>query len=165
MFHHNRLQDIVAETCRRAHLSIYLEVGQNLSHDHSNTRPADILVPHWCTGKPAALDLSVTSLLNPITLPEAGVTAGAAAKATEERKLKANFAKCADLGWVCVPVVAESYGAWGLEAMDLFSKLASRMATSVGKSKSVVLHKIYGRLNMHIVRANSTAILSRGHTP
>ena len=36
------------------------------------------------------------------------------------------------------------------------------MATSVGKSKSVVLHEIYGRLNMHIVRANSTAILSRG---
>ena len=97
-----------------------------------------------------------------ITLPEAGVTAGAAAKATEERKLKANVAKCADLGWVCVPVVAESYGAWGLEAMDFFSKFASRMATSVGKSKSVVLHEIYGRLNMHIVRANSTAILSRG---
>ena len=162
VFRHNRLRDIVAETCRRAHLSIHLEVGQNLSHDHSNTRPADILVPHCCMGKPAALDLSVTSPLNPITLPEAGVTAGAAAKATEERKLKANVAKCADLGWVCVPVVAESYRAWGLEAMDFFSKLASRMATSVGKSKSVVLHEIYGRLNMHIVRANSTAILSRG---
>ena len=157
MFRHNRLRDIVAETCRRAHLSIHLEVGQNLSHDHSNTRPADILVPHWCMGKPAALDLhvSVTSPLNPITIPKAGVTA------TEERKLKANVAKCVDLGWVCVPVVAESYGAWGLEAMDFFSKLASRMATSVGKSKSVVLHEIYGRLNMHIVRANSTAILSR----
>ena len=90
------------------------------------------------------------------------MTAGAAAKSTEERKLKANVAKCADLGWVCVPVVAEYYGAWSLEAMDFFSKLASRMATSVGKSKSVVLHEIYGRLNMHIVRANSTAILSRG---
>ena len=66
-------------------------------------------------GKPAALDLSVTSPLNPLTLLEAGVTAGAAAnyKATEERKLKANTGKCADLGWVCVPVVAESY-AWGV---------------------------------------------------
>ena len=42
-----------------------------------------------------------------------------------------------------------------------FSKLASRIATSVGKPKSVVLHDLYGRLNMHIVRANATAILSR----
>eukprot|EP00731_Ephydatia_muelleri_P029404 Em0020g1048a len=93
---------------------------------------ADILIPHWCMGKPAALDLSVTSPLNPLTLLEAGVTAGAAAKATEERKLKANTGKCADLGWVCVPVVAESYGAWGLTARDFFSKLGSRLATSLG---------------------------------
>ena len=46
---------------------------------------------------PAALDLSVTSLLKPLTLPEAGVTAGAAANAIEERKLKADGSKCTDL--------------------------------------------------------------------
>ena len=72
-----------------------------------------------------------------------------------------NFAKCTDLGWVCVPIVAESNGAWGLEAIDLFSKLASHKATSVGKSKIVVLHEIYRWLNMHIVRANAAAVLSR----
>ena len=68
--------------------------------------------------------------------------------------------KCADLGWVCVPVVAESYGAWGLTARDFFSKLGSRLATSLGKSKSVVIHELYGRLSMNLVRANATAILS-----
>ena len=62
--------------------------------------------------------------------------------------LKPMLVKYADLGWVCVPVLAESYGAWGLEAMDFFSKIASRIATSVGKSKSVVLHEIYGRLTV-----------------
>ena len=122
-------------------------------------------MPHWCMGKPAALDLSVTSPLNPLTLLEAGVTAGAAAKATEERKLKANTGKCADLGWVCVPVVAESYGAWGLTARDLFSKLGSRLATSLGKSKSVVTHELYGRMSMNLVRVNATAILSRSVPP
>ena len=70
------------------------------------------------------------------------------------RKLRANGGKCAYLGWACVPVVAESYRAWGMEAVDFFSKLASRIATSVGKSKSVVLHEIHERLNVHIVRAN-----------
>ena len=142
VYRYNRLCDIVAESCRRAHLSVHLEVGHNLIPDHSNTRPADILIPHWCMGKPAALDLSVTSPLNPLTLLEAGVTAGAAAKATEERKLKANTSKCADLGWVCVLVVAESYGAWGLTARDFFSKLGSRLATSLGKLKSVVTHEL-----------------------
>ena len=93
------------------------------------------------------------------------MTAGAAAKATEERKLKANTGKCADLGWVCVSVVAESYGARGLTARDFFSKLGSRLATSLGKSKSVVIHELYGRLNMNLVRANATTILSRSIPP
>ena len=76
----------MVESCRRAHLSVHIEVGHNLTPDHSNTRPADILIPHWCMGKPAALDLSVTSPLNPLTLLEAGVTAGAAAKAIPRRE-------------------------------------------------------------------------------
>ena len=155
----------MAESCRRAHLSVHLEVGHNFTPDNSNTRPADILIPHWCVGKPAALDLSVTSPLNPLTLLEAGVTAGAAAKATEKRKLKANTGKCADLGWVCVPFVAQSHGAWGLTARDFFSKLGSRLATSLGKSKSVVTHELYGRMSTNLVRANATAILSRSVPP
>ena len=64
------------------------------------------------------------------------MTAGAATKATEERKLKANTGKCADLGWVCVPVVAESYGAWGLTARDFSSKLGSRLAIHHWESQS-----------------------------
>ena len=78
---------------------------------------------------------------------------------------KANTGKCADLGWICVPVVAESYGAWGLTARDFFSKLGSPLATSLGKSKSVVIHELYGRLSMNLVRANATAILSRSIQP
>ena len=35
------------------------------------------------------------------------------------------------------------YGAWGLTARDFFSKLGSRLATSLGKSKSVVIHELY----------------------
>ena len=82
-----------------------------------------------------------------------------------ELKLKANTGKCADLGWVCVPVVAESYGAWGLTARGIFSKLGSRLATSLGKSKSVVIHELYRRSSMNLVRVNATAILSRSILP
>ena len=42
--------------------------------------PADILIPLWDLGKPAALDLTVTSTLNSSTLMEAGVTSGSAAQ-------------------------------------------------------------------------------------
>ena len=72
-----------------------------------------------------------------------------------------NDAKCSDLGWVCIPLVVESYGAWGKEALEAFSMLASRLATSSSRPKSMVLSELYGRLNLHLVRANVRAILCR----
>ena len=143
------------ETCRRAHIGVKVEVGNNLSRDHSKTRPADILLPNWFLGRRAALDVSFTSPLNPVNLLEAGVSATAATHATESDP------KCSDLGWVCVPMVVETYGAWGKEATAIISSVASRLATSVCRPKSIVHNEIYGRLNLHLVRANATAILSK----
>ena len=54
-------------------------------------------------------------------------------------------------------MVVEAYGAWGTEAMESFSLLASRLATSSNRAKAEAL---YGRLNLNLVRANATAILS-----
>ena len=107
------------------------------------------------------LDVSITSPLNPVTLLEAGVSATAAAQATEARKHQANDPKCSELGWVCVPMVVETYGAWGKEATAIISSVASRLATSTCRPKSTILHEIYGRLNLNLVCANATAILSR----
>ena len=42
-------------------------------------------------------------------LLEAGVSATAAAQATESRKHQANDPKCSDLGWECFPMVVETY--------------------------------------------------------
>ena len=94
---------------------------------------------------------------------EAGVSVGSAALATEGRKHTANDAKCKELGWLCVPLVAETYDAWGNEAIEAFSQLASRLATLTCRPKSTVhvLRDIYGRLNLHLVRANATVILTR----
>ena len=158
---HNTLRDVLAKTCHRAHLSVQVEAGSDLTADHSHTRPADLLLTNWDTGKTAAFDVSVTSSLNTLTLLEAGVSAGSAARATEDRKHKANDAKCDELGWLCVPLVTETYGAWGKEATEAFSQVASRIATLTCRPKSVVLSDIYGRLNLHLVRANATAILTR----
>ena len=41
-----------------------MEVGSGLGHDERRTQPADVLVPNWDLGKPAAFDLTVASPLN-----------------------------------------------------------------------------------------------------
>ena len=99
---HNKLRDVLAETCRRAHLGVQVEMGSNVTSNHSHTHPADLLIPNWVLGKPAAFDLSVTSSLNPTIVLEASVTTGVAAWTTEQRKHRSNDAKCNELDWVCV---------------------------------------------------------------
>ena len=69
--------------------------------------------------------------------------------------------KCSELGWLCIPLVVESYGAWGKEAMKSFSSLASHLAITSSRPKSAVLSELYGRLNLNLVRANVRAIMSR----
>ena len=109
----------------------------------------------------AAFDFTVTSPLTSSNLPEASVTAGSAAFAAEERKHKANDSKCAELGWVCIPIAVETYGCWGTEAKWAISQLASRLATRQNCPKSASVTALYQRLSMTLVRANVRALLSR----
>ena len=88
-----------------------MEAANDLMTTHSHNHPADLLLTNWTTGKIAAFDISVTFQLNTHTFMEVGVSAGSAALATEGRKHRANDAKCGELGWLCVPLVAETYGA------------------------------------------------------
>ena len=69
----------------------------------------------------------MTSLLNSLQLSEVGVSSGAAAEASEIRKHGSNDGKCGDLGWVCIPLVVEAYGAQGQEAVKSFAQLASHL--------------------------------------
>eukprot|EP00731_Ephydatia_muelleri_P037801 Em0566g3a len=96
--HHNKLRDVFVECCSRANVSAQVEVGSGFGHDKRNTRPAHVLVPNWSLGKPAAFDLTITSLLNPSILSEAGVMAGFAASVAECRKHDLNDPKCSELG-------------------------------------------------------------------
>ena len=75
---HNRLRDIFNDFCHSACLVSQLEMG---GWYRDRTRPADVLVPNWILGKPAAFDLSVTSTLNAQIFQEACVTAGSASLA------------------------------------------------------------------------------------
>ena len=56
----------------------------------------------WGVKDTAAFDITVTSLLNPKIVSEAGGSAGVAAKAAESRKHEQNDTKCSELGWQCI---------------------------------------------------------------
>ena len=123
---HNKLRDVFLDFCQRACLGPCLEMGW-AGYTNPQSRPADVLVSNWDL---AAFDLSVTSTLHPSVLLEVSMTAGSAALVAENRKHKYNDRKCEELGWVCIPLVVETYGCWGAAAVAAFSKLAGRLSTN-----------------------------------
>ena len=65
---HNLLRDILAGFCRRAHLSVKIEVGYGLSLENINSRPADILVQSWDRGHSALLKVKAADFFQPLQL-------------------------------------------------------------------------------------------------
>ena len=109
-YQHNHLRNIITEFCRCSHLSVRVEVGQGLLGVDSNSHPADVLVDVWERAKIAAFDVTVTSPLTPATLGDTCNSAGVAAYTAECQKYSSNDPKCQELGWVCIPLVVETYG-------------------------------------------------------
>ena len=98
---------------------------------------ANILIPNWELSKSAAIDLCITSPLNYKTLQVACVIPGSVAMQAEKRKHHSSDAQCLELGWVCIPLVVESFGCWGPEAQRSLSRLAGRLATRLRQPKSI----------------------------
>ena len=155
------MRDAFSQFCHRACLWGQLEVACGLGGDKRHSRPADIYVQNWIISKPAAFDLTVTSPLNLSTLTEGGVARGSAAMAADVRKHDDNDRKCAELGWVSIPLAVETYGYWEAEAQSTISRLASRLVIQLQCSKSKAITTIYQHLKLTLVRANARALLSR----
>ena len=76
----------------------------------SCSHPADILLPHWSHGRPAALDVSVISPLQHLTLAGAASLPGHALRVCVQRKMSSNLPACRSAGVDFLPIVVETLG-------------------------------------------------------
>ena len=97
----------------------------------SLSRPADILLPTWRHGRPAALDVHVISPLQQLTLHEAASTPGHALEVGVQRKLSAHISACRGAGVEFSPIVAETLGGLGQDTIHLVRSLGDLIAQRV----------------------------------
>ena len=71
---HDSLRDILFSAAQSAALAPREEVPSLIPG--TSSRPADIFLPNWCRGHPAALDVTVISTLQLLTLVGAAATQG-----------------------------------------------------------------------------------------
>ena len=122
---HNCIRNCIADCCHHAHLSPLLEQGCGIGPaKEDRSRPADILIPNWSLSRSAAFDIKVIHPLNNSLISDAGASAAAG----EQEKLENSFMGCLERGWICVPLVVEAYGGWGITAKETFSRIARRLA-------------------------------------
>ena len=90
------IRDVLFSAARSAALAPTREAPSLVLDSHS--RPADILLPTWSRGCPAALDVHVISPLQQLTLHEAASTPGHALQVGVRRKLTSHLSACRSAG-------------------------------------------------------------------
>ena len=147
-------------------LSLYTSTCSDIPHadDASRRRPADVYLPRWCSGGPAALDFAITSGLQ-IGALAATATDGTSATVTYQAKKRNHLnteAQCREAGLTFVPMVAEGVGGgWGSDGQAVWKTCARAIATTTGEQQGVVAEQIYQSLSILIHREGARAVLRR----
>ncbi len=133
-------------------------------------RPADVYIPRWRSGPPAAWDFAVTSGLRNDALVESATDREAALTRYEDFKqsFKSTSSTCQQSGLTFIPMILEaSGGGWGKQARRVWSELAKKHALATGEltSDEDSATTLLQRLSIILHRENARAILRRHVSP
>ena len=178
---HNLLRNEVFHLCNSAGLNPELEkqgllqprplVGATqerwASRDSNNLRrPADIYLPRWRRGVPAALDLAVTSGLKSDMVNRSAVDRSAAVTTYEAFKCSYLDTEktCQEEGFTFIPIICEADGGgWGSAAQAVWSELAKRKSVMTGEKSSTTANYLLQSLGLILHKENARAIHRRSN--
>ena len=132
--------------------------------DPSARRPADVYIPRWKRGAPAALDFAVTSGLCSDALQESARDGGSAALRYEGFKCDHldTRSQCQAEGVTFIPMVVEGAGGgWAPEARMVWTDLAKISALASGETVQTSTIRLLQTVGVTLHRENARAILRR----
>ena len=125
---HNAICDVVFSAAQSAALAPSKEMP-NLIPD-SLSRPADVFLPTWSRGRPAALDVHVISPLQQQTMGDAASTPGHALQVGVQRKLASHLSACRSVGVEFIPFVMETLGGLAEDSIFILRSLGKAITSS-----------------------------------
>ena len=157
---HNAIRDVLFSAARSAALAPTREAPSLVPDSHS--RPADILLPTWSRGCPAALDVHVISPLQQLTLHEAASTPGHALQVGVRRKLTSHLSACRSAGVDFIPVVVETLGGLAEDTIFIIRFLWEAIAQrSTPQESSTCSKQLFHRVAVTLWRGNASLWLHR----
>jgi len=145
------------------------ENGSSYSVDDSAPsarRPADVYIPRWRSGPPAAWDFAVTSSMRLDVMAESVTHCESALTKYEDSKCSHKDTKnmCLAQGITFIPMIIEAVGGgWCQTARGVWSELAKSTALATGEleTTNTCAVMLLQRLSMTLHRENARACLKR----
>ena len=156
---HNHLRDHLHDTAVAAGLGPVREVRFLIPGEDS--RPADVLLPHWIAGQDAALDVTVVNPCQTATVIGAATTAGHALNHAYARKMRGTADACQQQGVTFLPIVVESFGGWHEAAVREVERLGAALARQSGQEEDEAVRHLWGKLGMLLQRGNAAILANR----
>ena len=156
---HNSIRDAVFSAAQSAALAPRREVPSLVPG--SQSRPADVYLPCWKRGRPAAFDVTVISTLQQSTIQGAAENQGHALIVAEERKFAAHGSSCQAAGISFVPLAFETLGGLSVTASDTISSLGRLLGQRLGIPTSDSTRHLFQRIAISLWKGNATAWINR----
>ena len=107
---HDSIRDALFSAAQSAALTPWREAPSLIPG--SSSHPADVYLPNWMRGQPAALDVTVISPMQQLTIAGAAGSPGYALKVEEDKKMAAYAEECHSAGILFISFVVEALGGW-----------------------------------------------------
>ena len=157
---HNAIRDVLFSAAQSAALGPVREASSMISN--SQSRPADVLLPTWHHGRPAALDVHVISPLQDATLHEAATTPGHALQVGTQRKLNSHLSACRSAGMDFIPMVTETLGGLSDDFIHMVRALGKSIAQRANPRDSTIsTSQLFHRIAVTLWRGNAALWLNR----
>ena len=126
-----------------------------------DSRPADVLLPHWIAGQDAAMDVTVVNPCQVATVVGAATTAGHALQHAYTRKMRGAADACQQQGVTFLPIVVESFGGWHEGSVREVERLGAALARQTGQEEEEAVRHLWGKLGMLLQRGNAAILANR----
>ena len=151
---HNAVQDALFSAAQWAALAPTKEAPSLVPS--SSSRPADILLPTWKHGRPAAMDVHIISPLQQLTVAGAASRHGHALEVGVHRKLASHLSQCSSIGVDFIPVVAETLGGLAKDTISTVRLIGKVLGHRVSPSDpSTSTKHLFGRLAIALWQGNA----------
>jgi hypothetical protein len=129
---HNLIRDALLVLARKAGFTADKETNHLLAHtaETEGRRPADVLVHLWSGTKSVCLDVAVVNPLTSTALRLNSMQPGSAARREELRKIAQSRVLCEQNDLLFQPVVLETYGGLGEQALEVVRTLGKALAAA-----------------------------------